>query len=293
MKILVFSSLNIDHNYYVKQIAKPKETIFAKEYNVVSGGKGLNASIALARSGVHVYLAGNIGNDAKILEKVLADNKVDTTYLNKVDEPNGHAVIQIDENGENSIFIYGGSNQSITTEYIDMVLSKFEKGDLLILQNEINNQIYLINKASELGLTIMLNPSPFNDDIYTYPLSKIDYFFINEVEGKGFTNETDPLRILDELKIMYPKAKVILTLGSIGAYYQDGDYRIFQEAFKVKAIDTVGAGDTFMGYFSYGLSQGFNPEKCLLLATKASSLTVQRKGAADSIPTLKEVNEIE
>ncbi len=293
MKILVFSSLNIDHNYYVKQIAKPKETIFAKEYNVVSGGKGLNASIALARSGVHVYLAGNIGNDAKILEKVLADNKVDTTYLNKVDEPNGHAVIQIDENGENSIFIYGGSNQSITTEYIDMVLSKFEKGDLLILQNEINNQIYLINKASELGLTIMLNPSPFNDDIYTYPLRKIDYFFINEVEGKGFTNETDPLRILDELKVMYPKAKVILTLGSIGAYYQDGDYRIFQEAFKVKAIDTVGAGDTFMGYFSYGLSQGFNPEKCLLLATKASSLTVQRKGAADSIPTLKEVNEIE
>ena len=139
----------------------------------------------------------------------------------------------------------------------------------------------------------MLNPSPFNDDIYSYPLNKIDYFFINEVEGKGFTNETDPLRILDELKIMYPKAKVVLTLGSIGAYYQDDKQRIFQEAFKVKAIDTVGAGDTFMGYFSYGLSQGFSPEKCLLLATKASSLTVQRKGAADSIPTLKEVNEIE
>ncbi len=293
MKILVFSSLNIDHNYYVKNIAKPKETIFANEYIVASGGKGLNASIALARSGVHVYLAGNIGNDAKILEKVLADNQVDTTYLNKVDGPNGHAIIQIDENGENSIFIYGGSNQSITTEYIDFVLSKFDKGDLLILQNEINNQIHLINKASELGLTIMLNPSPFNDDIYTYPLNKIDYFFINEVEGKGFTNETDPLRILDELKIMYPNAKVVLTLGSIGAYYQDDKQRIFQEAFKVKAIDTVGAGDTFMGYFSYGLSQGFSPEKCLLLATKASSLTVQRKGAADSIPTLKEVNEIE
>ncbi len=292
MKILVFSSLNIDHNYYVQHIAKPKETIFAKEYNVVSGGKGLNASIALARSGVHVYLAGNIGNDAKILEKVLAENKVDTTYLNKVDEPNGHAIIQIDENGENSIFIYGGSNQTITIEYIDDVLSQFGKGDLLILQNEINNQIYLINKASELGLTIMLNPSPFNNDIYTYPLNKIDYFFINEVEGKGFTNETDPLRILDELKIMYPNAKVVLTLGSIGAYYQDGDYRIFQEAFKVKAIDTVGAGDTFMGYFSYGLSQGFDPAKCLLLATKASSITVQRKGAADSIPTLKEVESI-
>lgn len=172
------------------------------------------------------------------------------------------------------------------------MLTEFEKGDLLILQNEINNQIHLINKASELGLTIMLNPSPFNDDIYTYPLHKIDYFFINEVEGKGFTNENDPLRILDELKVMYPKAKVVLTLGSIGAYYQDEKQRIFQDAFKVKAIDTVGAGDTFMGYFSYGLSQGLKPAECLLLATKASSITVQRKGAADSIPTLKEVNEI-
>ena len=289
MKILVFSSLNIDHNYYVKNIAKPKETIFAKEYNVVAGGKGLNAAIALARSGVQVYLAGNIGNDAKVLEKVLFENKVDTTYLNKVDQPNGHAIIQIDETGENSIFIYGGSNQTITTEYIDSVLTKFGKGDLLILQNEINNQIYLINKASELGLTIMLNPSPFNDDIYTYPLNKIDYLFINEVEGKGFTNETNPLRILDELKVMYPNAKVVLTLGSVGAYYQDDNQRLFQEAFKVKAIDTVGAGDTFMGYFSYGLSLGFNPSKCLLLATKASSITVQRKGAADSIPTLQEV----
>ena len=289
MKILVFSSLNIDHNYYVKNIARPKETIFAKEYNIVAGGKGLNAAIALARSGVHVYLAGNIGNDAKVLEKVLTENKVDTTYLNKVDNPNGHAVIQIDETGENSIFIYGGSNQTITTEYIDSVLAKFGKGDLLILQNEINNQIYLINKASELGLTIMLNPSPFNDDIYTYPLNKIDYFFINEIEGKGFTNETDPLRILDELKVMYPNARVVLTLGSMGAYYQDNEQRIYQEAFKVKAIDTVGAGDTFMGYFSYGLSQGLEPSECLLLATKASSITVQRKGAADSIPTLQEV----
>ncbi|MGI6607911.1 MAG: ribokinase [Erysipelotrichaceae bacterium] len=292
MKILVFSSLNIDHNYYVKHIARPKETIFAQEYRVVAGGKGLNAAIALARSGVHVYLTGNIGNDAKILDKVLADNKVDTTYLNRVDEPNGHAVIQIDETGENSIFIYGGSNQSVTNEYIDSVLSEFGQGDLLILQNEINNQIYLINKASELGLTIMLNPSPFNEDIYTYPLDKIDYFFINEVEGKGFTNKTDPLKILDELKIMYPNAKVVLTLGRLGAYYQDDRQRIFQDAFKVKAIDTVGAGDTFMGYFSYGLSQGFNPAECLLLATKASSITVQRKGASDSIPTLQEVESI-
>lgn len=292
MQILVFSSLNVDHDYHMDHIARPKETIFANEYKVVAGGKGLNASIALSRSGAHVYLAGNIGNDASFLEDVLTKNNVDTSYLNHVNEPNGHAIIQIDETGENSIFIYGGSNQTITTEYIDSVLSHFHAGDLLILQNEINNQIYLINKAAELGLTIMLNPSPFNEAISTYPLDKVNYFFINEVEGNGFTGKTNPEEILDELKVLYPETKVILTVGSNGAYYQDKTERIFQKAFKVKAIDTVGAGDTFMGYFSYGLSKNMSPAECLLIATKASSITVQRKGAADSIPTLQEINSL-
>ena len=261
MKILVFSSLNVDHDYYMEHIAKPKETIFAKEYHVVAGGKGLNAAIALARSGVDVSIAANIGNDAQFLEDILKNNHVDTTYLNHVNEPNGHAIIQIDETGENSIFIYGGSNQSITMEYIDSVIPQFSKGDLLILQNEINNQVYLINKAHEHGLTILLNPSPFNDDIFTYPLEKVDYFFINEVEGNGFTGKEEPNEILDELRIKYPHTKVILTVGAQGAYYQDENSRFFQQAYKVKAVSTVGAGDTFMGYFSYGISQGLDPKE--------------------------------
>ncbi len=292
MNILVFGSLNVDHDYHLDHIAKEKETIFANEYKVVAGGKGLNASIALARSGKHIYLAGNIGNDGKILEDVLTKNNVDISLLNHVDEPNGHAIIQIDKKGENSIFIYGGSNQTISTEYIDSIINKFEKGDLLVLQNEINNQTYLINKANEKGLIIMLNPSPFNEMIFQYPLEKVNYFFINEVEGYHFTNETEPTKILQKLKVMYPETKVILTVGSNGAYYSDKDSTLFQSAFKVKAIDTVGAGDTFMGYFTYGLSEGLMPEQCLLLATKASSITVTRKGAADSIPTLDEVEKV-
>ena len=189
MEILVFGSLNIDHDYHMHHICAPKETTFADEYTVVAGGKGLNASIALARSSAHVYLAGNIGNDAALLEKVLEENGVDMTYLNHVDEPNGHAVIQIDEKGENAIFIYGGSNQSISEEYIDEVLSHFHEGDLIILQNEINNNAKVIEKAHEKGLTVMLNPSPINDLLFTYPLDKVDYFFINEVEGAALTGK--------------------------------------------------------------------------------------------------------
>ena len=289
MEILVFGSLNIDHDYHMNHICMPKETTFADEYTVVAGGKGLNASIALARSSVHVYLAGNIGNDAALLEKVLAENGVDMTYLNHVDEPNGHAVIQIDEKGENAIFIYGGSNQSIREEYIDEVLSHFHKGDLIILQNEINNNAKVIEKAHEKGLTIMLNPSPVNDLLFTYPLDKVDFFFINEVEGAALTGKTEFKEILAEFLVKYPKARLIMTVGAEGAYYQDSQKQLFQPAFKVNAIDTVGAGDTFMGYFSYGLSQGYDEAGCLKLAAKAASITVTRKGAADSIPTLKEV----
>ncbi len=291
MKILVFGSLNIDHNYQLDHIVKEKETTFANEYSVASGGKGLNASIAISKSGQHVYLAGNIGNDAKVLSDTLEKYNVDTTYLNQIDQPNGHAIIQIDKNGENAIFIYGGSNQCIQREYVDDVLSHFNKGDLLIMQNEINDEAYIINKAKEKGLLVFLNPSPFNSTILTYPLEKVDYFFINEVEGEGFTGEKDPEKILDKLKELYPKAKVILTVGSNGSYYQDDKERIFQKAYKVKAIDTVGAGDTFMGYFVSGLSNNLPISDCMDLASKASSITCTRKGAAQSIPTLDEIKE--
>ena len=97
----------------------------------------------------------------------------------------------------------------------------------------------------------------------------------------------------DVLKDKYPRAKVVLTVGAQGAYYQDNKQRLFQPAYKVKAIDTVSAGDTFMGYFCYGLAENKDIQQCLLLATKAASITVQRKGAAISIPTIDEVNKIQ
>ena len=293
MKILVFSSLNIDHDYTVDHICRPRESMFADSYKVVPGGKGLNAAIALARSSVQVYLAGNIGNDAAILEKTLADNNVDIRYLHHVDEPNGHAIIQIDSTGENAIFVYGGSNQSISRDHIDHVLESFGKGDLIILQNEISNNDYLMIKAHEKGLTIMMNPSPINDALFSCPLELADYFFINEAEGTALTGKTDFPDILDQLKLRYPQAAVILTVGARGSYYQDSSCRLFQPACQVNAVDTVGAGDTFMGYFAYGLSTGKSPAECLKLATLASAITVTRKGAADAIPTLWEVTALE
>ena len=291
MKILVFGSTNIDHNYQMEHIARPKETITSLGYEIHPGGKGLNQAIAFAKTGQHVYLAAVVGNDSGMLLDVLEKYNVDTRYLKKINAPNGHAIIQIDKNGENSIFLYPGTNSSITHEYVDRVLNGFEKGDFIILQNEINRQDYIIEKASEKGMVILMNPSPCDESLKNLPLNKVDYFFINEVEGELLTGKKDPQDILKTMLELYPESKTILTLGSDGACYNDSTHFCQQPAFKVKAIDTVGAGDTFMGYFSYGLSQGFSPEECLLLATKASSITVTRLGAADSIPTLEEINE--
>ncbi|MBQ3383974.1 MAG: ribokinase [Erysipelotrichaceae bacterium] len=291
MKILVFGSTNIDYNYQMEHIARPKETVTSLGYEIHPGGKGLNQAIAFAKTGQHVYLAAVVGNDAGMLLDVMEKYDVDTRYLKKINAPNGHAIIQIDKNGENSIFLYPGTNNSITHDYVDRVLNGFEKGDFIILQNEINRQDYIIDKAYEKGMVILMNPSPCDDTLKDLPLEKVSYFFINEVEGAILTGESAPEKILDRMNELYPESRVVLTLGADGSCYKFRDHFCSQAIFPVKAIDTVGAGDTFMGYFSYGLSQGYTPEECLLLATKASSITVTRKGAADSIPTLAEINE--
>lgn len=292
MKILVFGSLNIDHDYHLHHIAAPKETIVADSYEVVAGGKGLNASIALAKTGQHVWLAGMLGAGSEMLEDVLHKYNVDASLLKKTDVAAGHAIIQIDDQGENSIFIYPGSNAAITEDYIDEVLSQFDEGDYIVMQNEINLQDVIIRKAHDKCMVIFMNPSPFNEKLDSQPLELVNYFFINEVEGAAFTGITDPHEILNAMAGKFPGAHIILTLGSEGACYYDGKELCFQAARQVKAIDTVGAGDTFMGYFIYGMSQGLRPEECLSVATAASSITVQRHGAADAIPTLQEVMEV-
>lgn len=292
MKILVFGSLNIDHDYHLEHIVAPKETLTVDSYEVVAGGKGLNASIALAKTKQQVYLAGVLGKNSELLVDSLNKYKVDTTFLDKQDVAAGHAIIQIDQNGENSIFVYPGSNACVRKGHVDEVLKHFSKGDFIIMQNEINNQDYIMTKAHEKGMIIFLNPSPCNKKLDTQPLEYVDYFFINEVEGFQLTNKTDSSEILQKMLDKFPNSHVILTLGSNGAYYSDNQQTLHCPAKKVSAIDTVGAGDTFMGYFIYGLTQNFNPQQCLEIATKASSITVQRKGAASSIPTIEEVNEI-
>ena len=293
MKVLSFGSLNFDHVYQMDHFVMPKETTSSLSYSRGFGGKGLNQSIALAKSGLDVYHAGRVGFDGQLFIDYLQEYGVKVDYLKKDEETaTGHAIIQV-SHSENCIILYGGANQLIDEAQIDEVLTHFEKGDLLLIQNEISSLAYLITKAHEKGLRIAFNTAPMDEKILGYPLDLIDIFVVNEVEGKGLANVSSNQveDVIAGLQKAYPSKEIILTVGSQGSYYISGDMVIHQDAYRVEAVDTTAAGDTFTGFYLASILRGETVGNALRIAAKASSITVTKEGAAKSIPTLEQVVE--
>lgn len=289
MKILNFGSLNIDYVYKVEEFVKAGETISSKKLDVYSGGKGLNQSIAIAKSGVKVYHAGKIGQDGVFLKKELENAKVDTTYLLNEEGPTGHAIIQVNKEGQNSILLFGGANENIWRKEIDGILKGFNKEDIILLQCEINNLDYIVDECHKKGMTVILNPSPVNEHLKEIDISKVSYIILNEIEGQLLSGESEEASIIKKLLDKYKNLKVVLTLGERGVIYADGENYVKQDIFKTKVVDTTAAGDTFTGYFISGLVNNLSIEECLKRAAMASSIAVSRHGASQSIPTIEEV----
>lgn len=289
MKILNIGSLNIDYVYTVDHIVKEGETIASSQLESYCGGKGLNQSIALSRAGAKVYHMGIVGEDGDVLLEACKSNGIDTTYLRQVEGKSGHAIIQVDKKAQNSILLYAGSNRMFTKEYIDEVLSDFQKGDMLLLQNEINLVDYIVEAAYQKELTIVLNPSPYNEYLESVDMGKISIFLVNEVEAAQIAGAENPEDVLPLMKKKYPDAKVILTLGDKGSIYQYKEQRVRQDAIKVNVVDTTAAGDTFTGYFLSGLLANKPVEQILQESAKAAAIAVSRKGAAVSIPYKNEL----
>jgi ribokinase len=296
MKILDYGSLNIDLVFSVDHIVRPGETISSGGLVKSAGGKGANQSAALAKAGLQVFIAGKIGQDGLFLLELLRSYGVDTSLVKVDDEPTGQALIQVDKNGQNSIVLYGGGNQRITIEEIQAALANFDKGDALLLQNEIAHNREIMLLAKKRGLQIILNPSPFDEKIAELPLDAVDVFFVNEVEGAamaGLPADTGFPEILEALTKRFPKAEIVLTAGKKGAYYGKGSgkeaARAFAPIVDAPVVDTTAAGDTFTGFFLAARSKGDSPAEALALASKASSITVSRPGAMQSIPLAEEV----
>ena len=177
----------------------------------------------------------------------------------------------------------------ISSEQVDRVLGSFSKGDILLLQNEISNLGYIVKKAYRAGMKIILNPSPFNEKIQQIDFNMISYLILNEIEAKEISKCENAQEALTYFREKFPDLKVMLTLGSKGGVYQDGNGQRYCPTFKVNAVDTTGAGDTFTGYFVGGIAKGNSIEKILELASCAAAISVTRKGAAPSIPCVDEV----
>lgn len=292
MKVLNFGSLNIDYVYKLQHIVERGETISSESLNTYPGGKGLNQSIALGRAGALVYHAGAVGEDGGFLIEFLGEANVNTDYIRQLPGvKTGHAIIQNDAEGDNCIILYGGANQQIARKHVDEVFMNFGEGDYLVLQNEINELPYIMEKAHERGMVIVLNPSPMDEKIRELPLGYVNHFVLNEIEAAQIVGREceDVQDILKSLGSRFPSAKILLTLGGLGSRYFDGERIVEQKIYKVDTVDTTAAGDTFTGYYIAGLMRGAPVEEALDMAAKAAAVTVSRPGAGVAIPNFEEV----
>ena len=289
MRIINFGSINLDFVYPVEQFAQPGETIKALSLERFAGGKGFNQSIALARAGLTPTHIGQVGEDGRGLVEQLQDEGVDIRHIEVGNVPTGHAIIQVDSSGENSIIVYGGANVALSASHLEEACSTLESDDWVLIQNEINGLEKVIRLASDRGSRIVFNPSPMEDDLLDLPLERIDTFLINRSEGEALSGESAPERIIQALKSRFPEATLVLTLGAQGVLYSDKQQEIQVDAHPVETVDTTGAGDTFAGYFLASLFQGSAPEEALQRACRAAALCVSRPGAAASIPSQDEI----
>lgn len=289
-KVLNFGSLNIDHVYKVPHIVYPGETLSSTDYAVFCGGKGGNQSIALARAGAVVSHAGCIGPDGENLAANLAHAGVDIEYVVTTDTPSGHAVIQVSSSGENAIVLFPGANHKVTETFIDDVLSNADAGDMLLLQNEINNIGLIMQKAVDTGLEICFNFAPFDHNAAeALPLHLVNILVVNETEAKGLTGYDKSEEALNELAAYYPETIIILTLGADGAMLTSQGKCLRFTPPKVEVNDTTAAGDTFIGYFIAAYLRGEKLQRCLEESCTAGAIAVSRYGAAESIPFIEQI----
>lgn len=289
MKVFNFGSINIDMVYRVPHLVQPGETLSSRSLETVLGGKGANQSVALARAGIEVHHIGRIGVADQWAAEQMATAGVGMQAVEVVDGPSGHAIIQVDDSGENSIILHGGANQSFDRTILEKQLSEAQPGDWLLMQNECNDIATAFDIARERQLSIAFNPAPMTAAVRQLPLEQCEVLIVNETEARDLAEVDDADSALDILAQRYPDTRLVLTLGSRGALLRYAGNQLREEAVKVEVVDTTGAGDTFVGYFLAGLMQGLTADDTLRRACQAAALSVTVAGATPSIPLLADV----
>lgn len=285
-KVTVIGSVNIDTTIYVDSFPMLGETIFANKINTSIGGKGFNQAVAIKKAGGDVLFISAIGSDENAHKVISAIDNYDldtNIYFSK--KVTGNAHIIVDNSGNNEIIVVKGSNDDVTINNIDKTI--LDNADIIVLQNEIpleTNEYIFSNYKNKI---IVYNPSPLKEIKEEY-YSSITYLIVNEVELSFFSNKLDNISRAREL-IQKGIKNVIFTLGDKGSILVNKDDVISVDAIKTTAIDTVGAGDTYLGYFVSAISKELSLIDSMMLASKSSAISVSRKGASESIPYLDEI----
>ena len=272
------------------------ETISGSGFMTNPGGKGANQATAVGKLGGNAYMVGCVGDAfGEQLKSTLNGYNVNTDFISEQkDVSSGIAVIVVVD-GDNRIILDAGANGRVNEQIIDNALKSASAGDYLVCQLEIPQESvkYALSRAKEIGMITVLNPAPAAK-LLPDMLSYCDYFIPNQSEAKFYTgiypqDEVSATECANELKKQGVK-NVVITMGTQGSVCLTKNEFIKVDSFKVEAIDTTAAGDTFVGALVTGLSEGMEIKRAMTFASKASSLTVTKRGAQQSIPYRKDVN---
>ncbi len=283
MTILNLGSINIDIVYRVPHIPAPGETLAATGYSKGLGGKGANMSMAAVAGGGQVLHVGCVGADGDWCVEQLERWGVDCASVVAVSGPTGHAVICVDDLGENSIVIHPGANRMLTHDLVDDALTRIRKGWLL-LQNETNLRVYAAEQAKMRGLRVAYAAAPFDAEAAQEMLPHVDLLAVNAVEAEQLG------RAMGTFPESLPVEEVLITKGAEGAVWRGQGERVELPAHPVEAVDTTGAGDTFLGVFLGRIDSDKYPEAAMERALAAAAIQVTRPGAASAIPTPAEID---
>jgi ribokinase len=288
--IAVVGSVNTDYSVFMKKLPLPGETVLASDSGRFAGGKGLNQAVAAHRAGGEVTFQFAVGDDedGEFLTNFLTEQQVVHSRILDTDFSTSKAYILVDEAGENQIAVVSGANYSPKLKE-----QKFQDGPgLLVLQLEIgnDNNHAVAAAAKQAGWRVVLTPAP-SSEFDRKLLEFIDVITLNETEVTQITGKTEFESAGVELSKLV--ALVFVTRGAHGvSVFQDGDILGSVEAMAVDSIDATGAGDTFCGYLVAGLSQGLTPLEAAELGTVAAGISVQSRGASNSVPLRHEVDSL-
>ncbi len=285
--VFVLGSINVDLVLYSQNAPEPGETIVGKDFLMSQGGKGANQAIASSKAGVRTCFIGRVGSDffGNFVVSKLEGFGVEVKVIIDKKALTGVALINVCENGENRIIIFHGANEKVSEEELEYLEKSISSEDLLLIQGEIplNALEKSIVIAKRKNAIVVFDPSPARND-FRGIISQVDFVTPNEIELKTLTNSNSANELLS-----IGAKNVILKLGNRGILYRNREEELSVEAFKVKTVDTTGAGDTFNGAFAAAIDSNCKVAEALVFASAAAAISVTKKGAGISSPYKEEI----